>query len=236
MFANRSRAGSRPDRLPWRTAGCTLSFVRVSSCAQPRSADVRLRGALLMPLCALTLHQARYYLAFGAHAPVQLSRDGHAYLSTVEPLVLLAAALALGGFVGKLARTWQSANSTIPRHRNWTRLWATCALVLLALYCGQELCEGLFAAGHPAGLAGIVGHGGWIAIPLALLVGGALAATLRVAQALIGLATRSGARRRRDAAAPTSLRRTARGGADWRLDPRSGVVAGRAPPLARSPA
>jgi hypothetical protein len=189
-----------------------------------------------MPLCALAVHQARYYLAFGAHAPAQLARDGHAYLGTIEPFVLLAAALALGGFVGKLARAWQSAHRTTPRHRNSTRLWATCALVLLALYCGQELCEGMFAAGHPAGLAGIVGHGGWVAIPLAVLVGGALAATLQFAHTLIELAARRADRRRRRAGAPTPLPHIADSRADWRLDPRSGVVAGRAPPLARSPA
>jgi hypothetical protein len=45
---------------------------------------------------------------------------------------------------------------------------ATLVLALVAAYCAQELLEGILASGHPAGLAGVFGDGGWTAIPLAL--------------------------------------------------------------------
>ena len=44
--------------------------------------------------------------------------------------------------------------------------------------------EGALAEGHPAGVAGVVGHGGWLAIPLALAVGALVAAAARGAEAL----------------------------------------------------
>ena len=46
----------------------------------------------------------------------------------------------------------------------------------MAIYVSQELLEGLFATGHPGGVAGIFGYGGWWSIPAALAVGLVLAA------------------------------------------------------------
>src|SRR5437764_587163 len=45
-----------------------------------------------MPLCALAVHQARYYLTYGRHSGAHLAREGHAYLSATELIVLFAAA------------------------------------------------------------------------------------------------------------------------------------------------
>ena len=98
--------------------------------------DVRLRGAMLLPLCALAVHQLRFYVAFGRDAPMWLARDGHAYLSTVEPIVLLIAALAVGGLVGRLARAWQQGGEpggVAPRRGRLLRIWALCTVVLFAL-------------------------------------------------------------------------------------------------------
>lgn len=203
-----------------------------------RRLAVPLRAALLMPLAAMTVHQLRYYLVFGPHAGGRLAREGHAYLATVEPFVLLVATLAVGAFVGRLARAWAGPEQAANRSRAtpgsrllWT--WLLCACALLALYCGQELAEGALATGHPAGVAGIVGHGGFIALPLAALVGGLLALALRTAEALVAFAARRAAESRRPpvegpSPAPIPLRLP-----DWRLEPQSGVVAGRAPPPAR---
>jgi hypothetical protein len=47
---------------------------------------------------------------------------------------------------------------------------------LVAIYSAQEFLEGMFATGHPAGLVGIFGYGGWWSIPAALAVGLVLAA------------------------------------------------------------
>jgi hypothetical protein len=187
-----------------------------------------------MPLCALAVHQLRYYLAFGPQSSARLARDGHAYLGVAEPLVLFVATVGAGAFIGRLARAWQLGGAAGPAARPaLRRIWALTAVALVAIYCGQELFEGAVFAGHPAGLAGVVGHGGWIALPLAVGIAGALAALLRVGEALVALAGRLGAGRR---AAPTRARNTAAPGRrphpalDWRLDPGAGISAGRAPP------
>ena len=46
----------------------------------------------------------------------------------------------------------------------------------------QEFLEGLFATGHPGGLAGIFGYGGWWSIPAAVCVGLVLAAVFHGAR------------------------------------------------------
>jgi hypothetical protein len=184
-----------------------------------------------MPACALAVHQARYYLAFGGHAPSRLAHDGHAYLASAQPLVLLAVALACGAFAGSVARVWRGAAlETQSRPEGGVRVWALCSLMLLALYCGQELCEGALFAAHPAGIAGVLGHGGWIAIPFAIAIGGGLAAVLRVSEAVLRLAAACRTRRRRSVACERALRRSVALCLDWRLEPSSGVSAGRAPP------
>ena len=45
------------------------------------------------------------------------------------------------------------------------------ALALETIFCAQELTEGALAVGHPAGLAGVHAHGGWVFAPLALAIG-----------------------------------------------------------------
>jgi len=189
---------------------------------------------MLLPLCALVVHQLRFYAAFGSHAPMWLAREGHAYLSVAEPIVLLLAAIAAGGFVGRVARTCQRGAGAEPRRGGLLRIWGLCAIVLFAFYCGQELIEGFVSTGHPAGLAGIVGHGGWTALPFAMLVAAALATALRVADSLVRLAAQARSHPLRTVAALAARFAASPATSDWRLDPRSGVVAGRAPPLAPS--
>jgi hypothetical protein len=183
-----------------------------------------------MPVCALAVHQLRYYLAFGAQSSARLARDGHAYLGLAEPLVLFVTALAAGAFVGRLARAWTLGRASSGRLRP-LRVWWACATVLIAIYCGQELFEGAVFAGHPAGLAGIVGHGGWIALPLAALIAAGLSALLRVGEALVDLVVRLAGRRVPGRARETGPLCRTGPALDWRLDPAAGVSAGRAPPL-----
>jgi hypothetical protein len=45
------------------------------------------------------------------------------------------------------------------------------ATALLAIYLVQESLEGLISAGHPEGPATILKAGGWLAIPLSLVIG-----------------------------------------------------------------
>jgi hypothetical protein len=75
-----------------------------------------------------------------------------------------------------------------PRLPSTRRLWAFLSGVLIAIYVCQEWIEGQLAGGHAAGIAGIVGAGGWLALPLAIAVGLVIALLLRGAEAAIALA------------------------------------------------
>jgi hypothetical protein len=109
------------------------------------------------------------------------------------------------------------------------RAWLVAGVVaLLVLHASQELLEGALIADHPGGLAGVVGNGGWLAIPLSLAFGTLAALVLRVARvieqqrAVIRLVLPPlGAPLRRSTRAATRQLRTRR---------RSGRRAGRAPP------
>ena len=113
----------------------------------------------------------------------------------------------------------------------------------------QEWLEGIFASGHPGGLAGIFGHGGWWAVVLSALAALGVAAVLwsrlcrrprrltarRVAAAADGrprpvCVPRTACFRRPAGAARRRLRRTctARGAAS-QPSPRSGCAQARVP-------
>ena len=233
--------GTPPGKLLGlnRAAGTLWRVARDSDpVTPPRSADARLRAGLLMPLAVLAVHQGRYFLAFGTHTPARLLRDGHAYLGSVIPFAVLSAALALGVLAGRLARAWQghgtgprAADPSTARPHSALRIWALCAFILFGLYCTQELTEGAVAAGHAGGIAGILGSGGWLAVPLAIVVAGILTLMLRGGDALVELL--SGLRGRREVSSVPSVRRILTlYRADWRLAAACGVSAGRAPPVA----
>ncbi len=191
----------------------------------------RFRGMALLPLAALAVHQLRYALAFGEDTSAKLAEQGHAYLGSVEALAVMLCAVAFGSFLTRLAGAWTSGAAGGPaaaRH-GLLKLWAAAALVLAAIYSGQELLEGMLTAGHPPGIEGVLGHGGWLMVPLSVAVGGLLALLLRGAQAVLALVR--GVRAARPAATPSapSPRRLVP------LAPRrpralAGVAAGRAPP------
>lgn len=150
--------------------------------SQPRLRPTESRhpwcGALLVPPAALAVHQLRYLLAFGASSGVELQRTGHAYLHSVLPWVMLLLAVATGGFLRALGRAL-GGNASLRRHTfSFTTLWLVCAGCLVAIFAVQEFLEGVFASGHPAGLAGIWGYGGAWAIPASMCVGLVLAACL----------------------------------------------------------
>jgi hypothetical protein len=136
----------------------------------------RLGPPALMPAAAFAVHQLRYLLAYGGHASLALQRQGHAYLHSVVPWLVLLVAVAAGLFLRALGRAF-SGQGSLPRYAaSFVALWLSCATCLVAIYVSQEFLEGLLATGHPAGLAGIFGYGGWWAIPASLCVGLVLAA------------------------------------------------------------
>ena len=184
----------------------------------------------LMPAAAFAVHQLRYWLAFGGHAGAQLQAQGHSYLHSLVPWIVLLIAIAVGGFLRGLGRALGGSCSLARYTVSFAALWLLCAGSLVAIYVCQEFLEGLFATGHPAGLTGIFGYAGWCAVPAALGVGLVLATIFHGARwVLQEVADRSGRR------VPTIPRQspTARGpGAVWipRPAPLAGGSSGRGPP------
>ncbi len=133
------------------------------------------RGAVV-PAAALVVHQLRFELAYGGHAGTVLARQGHAYLHSLAPWFVLALAVAAGLFLWALGRAFSGSRSPSRYVASFTALWIACSISLIAIYCAQELLEGFFATGHPAGIAGVFSYGGWWSIPVALCVGLVLAA------------------------------------------------------------
>jgi hypothetical protein len=145
----------------------------------------RVAPAALMPVGALAVHQLRYWLAFHGSAGLELQRQGHSYLHSVVPWIVLLVAVAVGAFLRALGRAFGGRRS-LPRYTlSFAALWLICAACLVLIYACQEFLEGLFATGHPAGLAGIFGYGGWWSIPSALAVGLVLASVFQGARWVI---------------------------------------------------
>jgi hypothetical protein len=146
------------------------------------SGALSLRVVALLAVGGLTVHQLRYLLAFGHDADDALAAQGHAYLAAVAvPVLGLLLAVVLGQLLarvaGRRARTARTPAS-------FRVLWTASAAALMAVFGGQELAEAGLGSGHPGGLAGIVGHGGWMALPLSVAVGGLVAVALRATRAI----------------------------------------------------
>ena len=193
--------------------------------------SLRSRGLLLLPAGALVVHQLRYRIAYGSHASAQLAAQGHSYLDSFAPWLVLLLCLATGGFVARVAQAFATGRPT-ERRRSFGAVWIASSCLLTAIYGVQEFLEGLVAAGHPTGLAGIVGHGGWWAGVVAVGVGAVIALLLQVATAVVDAVARSGGRRRR---AGVGLRHRDAGASVSLVGPRplAAAGAGRAPPLPR---
>ena len=128
-----------------------------------------------MPAAAFGVHQLRYYLAYGSAAGAVLQRTGHSYLHSVVPWLVMLVALAAGGFLWRLGRALAGQRSVSRYTASLVGLWVVCSVCLVAIFATQEFLEGLFATGHPGGLVGIFGYGGWWSIPAAVCVGLVLA-------------------------------------------------------------
>jgi hypothetical protein len=142
----------------------------------------RLAPLALMPASAFAVHQLRYWLAFGGHAGAILRSQGHSYLHSAAPWLALLLAVSFGVFLRAFGRALRG-QSSLPRYTlSFAALWVGCAASLVVIYMTQELLEGLLIAGHPGGLVGVFGYGGWWAIPAALAIGLVLAAAFHGAR------------------------------------------------------
>jgi hypothetical protein len=180
-----------------------------------------LRTVAVLAGGALMLHELRFLLAPDPHA----AEAGHAYMALAAPAVAALIAAACAAFALALAR---GAGRVDPAPPSFARVWIGASSALAATYSIQELLEGMLAAGHPAGLAAVVGHGGWIGLVLSLGLGVVVALVLRGAHAV--LARPRGALPRRRELPPRPLRPPVRTSAA--LDAVARHLAGRGPPLA----
>jgi hypothetical protein len=125
-----------------------------------------LRLAAFVALGSFALHQCRYAVGQGGNAGEALARDGHAHVGLVLAITLLIAIVVPA--VTLLLAAGGPREDRFPHARIGPM---RCAIVLLAAFWMQELGEGVVSASHPAGLDAILGHGGVVAFPLALVLG-----------------------------------------------------------------
>ena len=155
------------------------------SSADRRPVVWRWSGAALLPPAAFAVHQLRFVLAFGSGASAELQRTGHSYLHSVIPWLVVLVALVVGIFLLALGRALAGQTSAARFTVSFAGLWLACAAALVLIYCVQEFLEGVLVVGHPAGLVGIFGYGGWWAIPVAACIGLVLAAVFHGARWLL---------------------------------------------------
>lgn len=187
----------------------------------------RLRVAALLATAALAVHQLRYLIGYGHDSHEALAGQGHAYLSIAVPAVAVLMGVAAGSLIVRLLGACRSP-ATSPEARRPRRLWALSSLSLLLIYGFQEWLEGLLEPGHPAGILGIFGHGGWTAALLAIAFGGLVALLSRGAIAAIELVSRG---RRRSVPRAIDLSAPALPLLRFMPDPIAGHLAGRGPPI-----
>jgi hypothetical protein len=141
-----------------------------------RSGSRVARTAALLALGGLAVHQLRYLVAFGSHSGAELHQEGHDYLAQALPILV---GLAVAAIVARLLTGALKPTATAPR-KPWLVRGLTYAAAIASIFWAQELAEGALAAGHPAGVAAVLGGGAWIALPLALGLGLAAAAVERL--------------------------------------------------------
>jgi hypothetical protein len=157
------------------------------------------RLAAILALGAFALHQLRYLIALGASSSADLAQQGHGYVTDLLPplaVLVLAAALAT------LVRGTEAAS---PARAPLGRRTALFSVTLLAIFIGQESLEGIVAAGQLVGPGALIANGGWLALPLALVIG-ALAALLARALEVVERAIAVVHAERRRRSRPPSVR------------------------------
>lgn len=156
----------------------------------------RLRAAVLTLVGVLAVHQGRYALAPPEHG--HEFGAAHAYFTWLVPLAGALLFLTITQ-VGLLIRRATGEAPALPRGR---ALWAAATVSTLGVLGVQETLETWVTHGYVPGLAELVAGGGWIAGPLALLAGAAIALALRGAARAVGWALGRRAPSRSRAAAP----------------------------------
>jgi hypothetical protein len=141
-----------------------------------------LQAAVLLLAGSQGLHHLRYLLAPEHEAGLTLHGHGHGetHLFATGPAIGLLLALLLAMLVVKVAG---APRTTAPRAVRVRRLWPLVVAALLVIYGSQELLEGMLGHGHEGGFAALFEDGGWVALPIAGLLGALIALAVRVARA-----------------------------------------------------
>lgn len=141
-----------------------------------------LRVLALLFSGALGVHELRNLVSFGLfaeHAGHHAGSDG--LLWSVAPLLSLLVAALFAGLLLATATHERGVGSWGVRAK---RLWPIASSAVLVMYAVQELLQATLGDGHATGLHGAFGHGGWVAVPIAIVVGALVAAAIRTVSAL----------------------------------------------------
>ena len=189
----------------------------------------RWRGAALLPLGTLAVHQLRYLLAYGPHAGRELVSHGDTYIHSVLPACLGLLLLPAGALLGHLAQAWRRGHAR-DQGLSPRRLWTVATVLLIVCFCAQEILEMLLETGHPAGLAGIFGSGGWWALPASAAVGALVTLLVTGARTMVGIMARRRAGTPSAGRAAMATPSRPSGPSTPRPAPLAACRAGRAPP------
>jgi hypothetical protein len=139
----------------------------------------RARAGVLLLAGAVAVHQLVYGLA-----GVRPDAHVHAYFDWLTPALFALVVAGLAELVLRALRVGRRGAAPPPRGRV---LWPVLSLLLVATFAAQEGAETLLASGdaHAHAVSElVVGHGLWIVVPVALVVGAVLALALRGAAAV----------------------------------------------------
>jgi hypothetical protein len=150
----------------------------------------RWRGAALLPVAVLMVHQLRYVLAFGSHYERELSSRGDSYTAWLTPVCGVLLALVLGAVVGRVAEACRTGLAGRSPRLTWRALWCALTLTLVVCFCVQEWLEILLEPSHAGTLTGIFASGGWTALPAAAAVAAVLVTLVRGARVALAAIAR----------------------------------------------
>lgn len=194
----------------------------------PRYVLSNWRMATLIALGSWIVHQVRATVMLGDTSTAHALAHAQQHAELVGPMLVWINAIAAASWALSLRRD----QAVTTRRVSFRGTWIRTSLVLLFIFFTQETLEGLLAPGHPPILAGTIGGGGWIVIPLALAVGALIALAVRGGRAIRVAIVRARQRKSRRAVAQSDFE-PPQPGLGRRLHSRliAANLAGRAPPL-----
>lgn len=185
-----------------------------------------IRGAALLAVGALSLHELRYWVVDGTLA---MSGHGHSYMPLAVGLVAVLLVLACVSFGRTLVLARRGIEDT-GHPPPFRVLWSLLSAALLGVFFLQEWIEGWITPGHPTGLGHVAGHIGWVGVGFALAIGAVIALLVRGADSTARAIARRHCASKQRRIAPAGTPPLTSFFAP-RLDVLAGNLAGRAPPL-----